>query len=466
MSQQPITVDPYKGERVSHDTDRSGGWQYYHMVWAVLVFAWITNYLVRIGLSPVLVPIMREFHLTYTQAGLLATAFFYAYTFMQLPSGALGDWIGKKIILVLAPIWWGLMSLCTALAPTFSLLFLARFLTGVGQGTYFGNDRPVIAAYTPPEKMGFGQGVSFTGLGLGMAIGISLAGLIADWWGWRMVFGLFAIPSLIAGLVVWRNIQEPPRKEPITLPGWMWFLLFPFPLVLLLGLGADWSVLRWLALVFPAAFLLCLLWRQPALRRSDLWFIYLGGIAPIYCLWVVGIWSPAMFMEIGVQELGRSSLLSSLLGLSAIPGLLLMGSASDRLARHGKGRKGLAALILLAMAVAMLGMGAAVAARAHPLILAALVFAAGFCIWGVWGPVFALLVELTPARIRGTSFGLNNTMNFIGSLLAPIATGYIKDVSGSFAWGCYLAAAIGIAGALVLCLVHPAFRWGREASAI
>lgn len=453
------------GAHVRNGVGESKSWQYYHTVWAVLVFAWITNYLVRMGLSPVLVPIMGEFHLSYAQAGLLATAFFYAYTFMQLPSGSLGDWIGKKTILVLAPIWWGLMSLCTALAPTFSLLFLARFLTGVGQGTYFGNDRPVIAAYTPPQKMGFGQGVSFTGLGMGMAIGIFLAGLIADRWGWRMVFGLFAIPSLVAGLVVWRNVQEPPREEPVTLPGWIWLLLFPFPPVLLLGLTADWPVLRWLALAFPAAFLLCLVRRQPALRRSDLWFIYLGGIAPIYCLWVVGIWSPAMFIEIGVQELGRSSLLSSLLGLSAIPGLLLMGSASDRLARHGKGRKGLAALILLAMAAAMLGMGAAVAARAHPMTLAVLVFAAGFCIWGVWGPVFALLVELTPARIRGTSFGLNNTMNFIGSLVAPIATGWIKDVSGSFTWGCYLAAAIGIAGAVCLFLVRPAFRWVREDSA-
>jgi len=448
---------------VSNDVGKLKGWEYYHTVWAVLIFAWITNYLVRMGLSPVLIPIMREFHLTFTQAGLLATAFFYAYTFMQLPAGVLGDWIGKKKILVLAPLWWGAMSLGTALAPTFGFLFLARFLTGVGQGTYFGNDRPVIAAYTPPEKMGFGQGVSFTGLGAGMAIGISLAGLIADQWGWRMVFLLFAIPSLLAGLIVWPTIQEPPRQGGVKLPVWMWLLLLPFAPLLLGGLAGDWPFLRWLSLLFPVAFLLCLVRQEPALRRGDLWFTYLAGTAPIYCLWVVGIWAPAMFIEIGVRELGRSSLLSSLLGVSAIPGLLFTGSISDRLASRGKGRKGLAALILLGMAVAMFLMGVAVAARAHPIVLALLVFAAGFCIWGVWAPVFALLADLTPARIRGTSFGLNNTINFIGSLVAPIATGWIKDVSGSFAGGCYLAAAAGLVGALVLSLVSPAFRWGREA---
>ncbi|MBI2457069.1 MAG: MFS transporter [candidate division NC10 bacterium] len=441
------------------------GWQAYHTVWAVLIFAWITNYLVRMGLSPVLVPIMREFQLTYAQAGLLATAFFYAYTFMQLPAGVLGDWIGKKTILVLAPLWWGLMSLGTGLAPTFSLLFLARFLTGVGQGTYFGNDRPVIAAYTPADKMGFGQGVSFTGLGMGMAIGISLAGVIADWWGWRMVFVIFTIPSLVAGAVVWRFIQEPPRTRGVRLPGWMWLLLVPFPLALLGGLATDRPLLLWSSLLSPAAFVLCLVRQQPEVRKADLWFTYLAGIAPIYCLWVVGIWAPAMFLEIGVRELSRSSLLASLLGVSAIPGLLLMGSASDRLARRGKGRKGLAALILLGMAGSMLLMGTAVSLKASPILLACLVFAAGFCIWGVFAPIFALLAEITPTPIQGTSFGLNNTINFIGSLVAPIATGWIKDASGSFAGACYLAAAVGVAGAILVFLVHPAFRWGREVAA-
>lgn len=447
------------------DAGKLGDWEYYHTVWAVLIFAWMTNYLVRIGLSPVLVPIMREFGLSFSQAGLLATAFFYAYTFMQLPAGVLGDWIGKKKILVLAPLWWGMMSLATGLAPTFGHLFLARFLTGVGQGTYFGNDRPVIAAYTPPEKMGFGQGVSFTGLGVGMALGISLAGLIADRWGWRMVFLLFAIPSLLAGAIVWRKIQEPPGHGGLKLPAWMWFVLLPFPLALFGGLAADWSLLRWLSLVFPAAFLVCLVRQQPALRTGDLWLTYLAGMAPIYCLWVVGVWAPAMFLEIGVKDLGRSSLLSSLLGVSAIPGLLTAGIISDRLARRGKGRKGLAGLILLAMAVAMFLMGVAVAMNARPLMLALLVFVAGCCIWGVWAPVFALLADITPGRLRGTSFGLNNTLNFIGSLLAPIATGWIKDVSGSFAGACYLAAAIGIAGGFVLFFVQPAFRWRRETSA-
>ena len=184
---------------------------HYYTVWGVLIFGWISNYLVRAGLSPVLIPLMQEFNLNFSQAGLLASAVFYSYALMQFPAGYLGDRLGKKRILILCSLGWGLTSLGTALAPTFAVLFLFRFLTGLAQGTYFSNDRPIIAYYTPPEKAGLGQGLSFTGLGIGMCLGILLAGWISEAWGWRAVFFIFSLPALAAAFLIGRVIKEPPR---------------------------------------------------------------------------------------------------------------------------------------------------------------------------------------------------------------------------------------------------------------
>ncbi len=119
--------------------------------------------MVRSSLSPLLIPIMSEFGLTYAEAGILATAFFYAYTFMQFPAGYLGDRLGKRIVLVLCTSWWGVMSLLTGLAHSFTSLFLFRFLTGLGEGAFFSNDRPVIAAYTPEKKEGLDKGFHLLG---------------------------------------------------------------------------------------------------------------------------------------------------------------------------------------------------------------------------------------------------------------------------------------------------------------
>ena len=398
-------------------------WRSYHTVWAVLLFGWITNYMVRVGISPVLVPIKEEFGLTHAQAGLLAAIFFYAYTAMQLPAGHLGDRIGRRRVLAVGAFCWSLFSLASGFANSFLQLALCRFMTGLGEGSYFGNDRPIIAAYTPKERMGFGQGISFTGLGIGMCLGILLSGVISDAWGWRFVFYLFSVPSLAAGFLILKMIQEPPRATQ----------------------QKDQKVSY-----------------GPAFRNPDLWMLYLGGIAPIYTLWVIGTWAPAMFMEIGVEKLATSSIYASLMGIAAIPGLILTGRFSDWVVRHGIGRKGVVVLEFLILAVLMGLMGYAIRVQAPIWVFALCTFWAGFFIWGMWSPIFSLVSEIAPQRILGTTFGLMNAVNFVGALVAPWLTGWIKDVTGSFAWGAYSAGMFMVLGAVIVLCIRPAFRFGRE----
>lgn len=400
-------------------------WKKYHTVWAVMIFGWVTNFMVRSSLSPLLIPILQEFKLTYAEAGLLATAFFYAYTFMQLPAGHLGDRLGRKIVLVLCTSWWGLMSLFTGLANSFAALFIFRFLTGVGEGAYFSNDRPIISAYTPEKKRGLGQGISFIGLGTGMFIGISIAGWISDLWGWRSVFILYAFPSFLASFLIYRMIEEPPRQR---------------------SGGKEQEKVSY-SLIF---------------KNRDLWLLYLGGISGIYALWVVGIWAPAIFKEMGVKTLAQSSFYSSLLGISAIPGLVLTGFISDRLARRGRGRKGLIAIEFFLISLCMFALGYGVKTRINIYLFTFFFFMAGFFIWGHWAAFYSLLPDIVPYEILGTAYGLTNTIHFLGSLIAPWTTGWVKDVTASFSWGLYLSAIFCVLGGILIFAVRPAFQWGEE----
>ncbi len=400
-------------------------WEKYHTVWAVMVFGWVTNYMVRSSLSPLLIPILQEFKLTYAKAGILATAFFYAYTLMQLPAGHLGDRLGRKIVLVSCTAWWGLMSLLTGLAQSFVSLFIFRFLTGIGEGAYFSNDRPIISAYTPEKKRGLGQGISFIGLGIGMFIGISLAGWISEKWGWRSVFILYAFPSFLASFLINRLIDEPPRPKPQKLEGRK----------------------RSYSIIF---------------KKRDLWLLYLGGIPGIYALWVVGAWAPAIFKEIGIESLSQSSFYSSLLGISAIPGLSLTGWVSDRMARKRMGRKGLIAIQFFLISLCMLLLGFGVKVKMDVYLFIFLFFMAGFFIWGHWAAFYSLLSDIVPYEILGTTYGLTNTIHFLGSIIAPWMTGWIKDVTASFSCGLYLAGLFCFLGGILIFAVRPSFRFGRE----
>lgn len=390
-----------------------------------MIFGWVTNYMVRSGLSPLLIPILQEFKLTYAKAGVLATAFFYAYTLMQLPAGHLGDRLGRKTVLILCTGWWGLMSLFTGLAHSFTSLFIFRFLTGIGEGAYFSNDRPIISAYTPERKRGLGQGISFIGLGIGMFIGISMAGWISERWGWRSVFILYAFPSFLASFLIYRLIDEPLRSEPQDLK----------------ERTISYSII---------------------FKNRDLWLLYLGGIPGIYALWVVGAWAPAMFKEIGIENLAQSSFYSSLLGISAIPGLTFTGWISDRMARKGMGRKGLIAIEFFLISVCMLLLGFGLKVKMNVYLFILIFFMAGFFIWGHWAAFYSLLPDIVPYEILGTTYGLTNTIHFLGSFIAPWMTGWIKDMTASFSWGLYLAGLFCMVGGVLIFWVRPSFRFERE----
>lgn len=383
---------------------------YHQKVWFVLFLGWMSLYMVRIGLSPLLVPIMDEFHLSYAQAGLLSTAVFWAYTLMQIPSGHFGDRWGHRRLLVVGTFSWTLLSFLTSLVSTFAALVAVRFFTGMAQGTYFGNDRPLVAHYTPQEEMARGQGFSAMGMGLGMGLGILLAGPIAGLWGWRWVFVCYSLPSLLAFVLVYRVIREPRRET---------------------HQSKESSTKLYAALAAPR-----------------LVFLYLSYFATMYLFWVLGTWAPAIFMERGVGGIGSSSAYASVLGFISIPSLLVSGIISDRLGGGQRGRFGALLVSLFMMTGLSVCMGLSLQFQVEPFWLGVLYLGAGAAAWGFFPPFYALIAgSVHPSRL-GITFGTANTVGFMASLAAPWLTGVIKDTTRGFSWGLYASGAILIGGLL------------------
>ncbi len=402
-------------------------WQYYHTVWLVMGFGWVSLYLVRMGIAPLLGMIMEEFNISYATAGSLFSVIFYSYTFMQLPSGYFGDRFGRRRILISGTILWFILSLATAAVQTFTMLVIVRFLTGIAHGIYFGNDRPTITAFTPKEKMGKGQGISFMGLALGFFISVVLAGVIADYSGsWRCVFIVFSIPSMITSYLIFKYIQEPPRPS---------------------SDNADLNT-------------------RPAYRRAfidrDLWLMYLSGFVMLFGYWMISTWMPSIYREIGITGITSSSLLSGIFGLIGIPGLLISGVLTDIIARKGYGRKGLIALNVFLWALLMLGLGYAVENRASTTLISILFFSSALVVFGAWPPYYALLSELVPAEIMGTTFGLANFIGFMSAWIAPYFTGWIKDTTGSFSGGLYVSGLLLAIGVILILAIRPPFRIRSE----
>lgn len=375
----------------------------YGLVWAILVYAWIANYLIRMALSALLPPIMAEFGLTYAQAGLLSAAVFYAYTSMQLPAGALGDRLGRRRMVIAGVLLSAGASVFTGLAGTLTLLFVARLATGLSQGFLFSNDRVIIAATTPPGRIALGQGISFSGPGLGTTLGLVLAGYLGTLLPWRHVFLLFAFPPLLAALMIWRWIPEPPRATAAADPVW------PF---------------------------------QRVLRTRDFWLLAISGMVPIYVQFLLATWGPALFVEAGVRDLARSASLASLQGLTAPAGLLVSGLATDRLRARGYHGKLVIAAALSGSVLTVLAMGLIIRQHGPAWLLTLALLGTSFFIWCCWGPAYAILGDLFPSSVLGRAFGAFNTICFLGAVASPFVTGWLRDLTGSFVAGLHGAAAL------------------------
>jgi predicted MFS family arabinose efflux permease len=395
----------------------------YVIVWVLLILAWAANFVIRIGFSALLPSIIDELSLSYTRAGLLASAFFYAYVLMQIPSGLLGDRFGRRRVLLIGLVGGALAAGLTGLAGSFATLFLARALTGAFQGSLFSNDRAIIATVTPPDRIGLGQGVSFSGPGLGLTFGLVIGGLLVEFLPWQTVMMLFGLGPLAAAALIARYVPAPAPSAIRT------------------------AVRQRLRSLFT---------------NGPLWVLALVSLCAIGNQFILATWSPLFFGEVGVTDVSRAGSYAALQGIAASLGMVANGWAHDYLLERGYSSKTVIVVGLAGVMLSMVAMAVIIAQRSIPALAIVLFVAAFFC-WSIWGAVYALLARLVRSEELGTAFGFSNSISFVGAIVGPTATGWVRDLTGSFSAGCLLAAALALIGVvLALAIPVPAAQPARE----
>jgi DHA1 family inner membrane transport protein len=76
----------------------------------------------------------------------------------------------------------------SALAPSIGLLLVARFVSGLPHGAYFGISAVVVSAIVPPERRGRAVAMILVGLTLANVVGVPLTTVLGQSLGWRSAF--------------------------------------------------------------------------------------------------------------------------------------------------------------------------------------------------------------------------------------------------------------------------------------
>jgi len=198
------------------------------LIFCVFAFGFFISNLLR-SITATLTPILTtEFNLSAGNLGLLAGGYFIGFAIMQIPVGFLLDKHGpKKIIssfLVIAIIG----TLSFALAKTFAGLLISRIFIGVGVSACMMGPLTGYRVWFAEKYQQRANSWMLMVANLGFVSSTLPVQILLPEIGWRMIFGLIAILTLLSIILIlmfipsWNKTDETLKKENLSALSEIW----------------------------------------------------------------------------------------------------------------------------------------------------------------------------------------------------------------------------------------------------
>ena len=367
------------------------------------------NYVDR-GAIAVAAPLLKtELGMSATTFGIAVSAFFWIYAPVQLVVGWLCDRFSVYRLMAGGIILWSGSTFLTGFVGGFASLLVLRVMLGIGESIAFPGSSKVIARHIPAESRGMANAAVAAGIALGPAVGTLTGGLIVASLGWRPMFVIFGLATLI-WLWPWRQVVA---KLPTT--------------------GHHDEGPR-----VPI---------RAVLGKWALWAMGIGHCAGNYCFYFLLAWLPLYL----VQERGFT--ITEMTGLATLSYAvqavcaLSYGRFSDWWTRSGRSeamcRRWMMAASQALAALAILGLPYADSAADFAILLSL----AGAASASLSLNLFAIAQMFAGPRASGTWVGVQNALGNLSGIFGPIITGILVDRAG-YDSAFVLTAAVAAFGAL------------------
>jgi len=146
--------------------------------------------------------VAADLHVGIATAGLLISGYalgvFAGAPILTLATGRLP----RKTILVALMIVFTLGNLACALAPSYGLLMVARVITSLAHGTFFGVGAVVATGMVAQDRRASAISIMFTGLTVATLLGVPAGAWIGLHFGWRATFFAVAAIGVVATAVI------------------------------------------------------------------------------------------------------------------------------------------------------------------------------------------------------------------------------------------------------------------------
>ncbi|HYE27151.1 MAG TPA: MFS transporter, partial [Allosphingosinicella sp.] len=367
-------------------------------VLAILLVAYIFNFIDRQIIGVLAVPIKAELALSDRQLGLMGgIAFALFYSGLAIPIAWLADRRSRvNIIAVSVALWSAFTALC-GLAQNFWHLFLARMGVGIGEAGGVAPSYALISDFYPKERRARALAFFSLGIPIGSALGVFFGGWIASHLDWRSAFVIVGLAGLPAALMVRLWVPEPVRGGFDSADG-----------------SASAPAPPFLTVAATLA------------RTPSFWLLSFGAASGSILGYGLIFWLPSFFSRSFGLELAEVGwFYGSIVLVGGIAGTWLGGWFGDRAGPSNPAAYALIPAVCFLIAAPAFALGL----FAPSLVAGWLLFAFGQMLALAWlGPVIAAVQHIVPPNMRATasaSFLFIN--NLIGIGFGIFFLGFMSD---------------------------------------
>ncbi|MFD3589301.1 MFS transporter [Streptomyces sp. NPDC058683] len=443
---------------------------------AVLAFGGIVVSLMQTLVIPIVPELPKLLDASASNAAWAITATLLAAAVATPVMGRLGDMYGKRLMLLTSLVMLVVGSVTAALSDTLVPMIVGRALQGLAAGV-IPLGISIMRDELPAERLGSATALMSASLGVGGALGLPAAALIADHFDWHVLFWTSAVLGVVAAVLVMLLVPESKVRTGgrFDLPGALGMAAGLVCLLLGISKGADWGWGSGTTLgLFGAAVVVLLAWgfyelrtRQPLVdlrttARRQVLVTNLASIAFGFSMFAMSLVLPQLLQlpQATGYGLGKSLLDAGL--VMAPTGLVMMVMAPvSALVSRNFGPK----ITLMCGAVivaAGYGLNIVLMDAVWQLVLVSCIVGAG--IGFAYGAMPALIMGAVDPHETAAANSLNTLMRSIGTSTASAVAGVIlaqmTNVFGGVTVpsenGFKVVMAIG-SGAAVLALLVAAF---------
>ncbi|MDT3740451.1 MAG: MFS transporter [Candidatus Kapabacteria bacterium] len=143
-----------------------------------------------------------EFSLDAVMLSWITMAYLLASAVFLVPLGKIGDMWGRKKMFLLGNIFFGLATILCAAADSGYSLIIGRLLQGVGSAMMFSTSMAIVISAFPVSERGKVIGLNVSAVYVGLSVSPILGGVLTQTLGWRSLFIINAVVSLLVSIAI------------------------------------------------------------------------------------------------------------------------------------------------------------------------------------------------------------------------------------------------------------------------